>query len=120
MKKIVVIIGVGILIAVVCNFVLAQDQNTQAAKQSAAAVNVGNKICPVSGDKINEKTKATYEYKGKIYNFCCSMCIAEFKKDPEKYIKKVEEELKSRAEAQKAPAAQNAPAPAGEQSGRMH
>lgn len=62
---------------------------------SAEPVNVGNKICPISGEKIDEKMKATYEYEGKIYNFCCEMCIEEFKKDPEKYIEKVEEELKA-------------------------
>ncbi len=56
------------------------------------AINVGNKICPVTGDKIDEKNKVTYEYKGKIYNFCCPGCPEEFKKDPEKYIKKIEEE----------------------------
>lgn len=55
-------------------------------------VNVGNKICPVSGEKIDEKLKVTYEYQGKVYNFCCAMCIDAFKKDPEKYIKKIEEE----------------------------
>lgn len=62
---------------------------------SEKAVNVGNKICPVSGEKIDEKTKATYEYEGKIYNFCCAMCIDDFKKDPQKYIKKIEEEQQS-------------------------
>ena len=68
-----------------------KDKDT-ATKES---VNVGNKICPVSGGKIEEKLKSTYEYEGKIYNICCAMCIDEFKKDPEKYIKKVEEELKA-------------------------
>jgi len=63
----------------------------------SAAVEVGNKICPVSGEKIDEKMKATYEYNGKIYNFCCPMCIDEFKKDPGKYIKKIEEEKKEEA-----------------------
>jgi YHS domain-containing protein len=58
------------------------------------AVDAGNKICPVSGEKIEEKTKATYEYEGKVYNFCCPACIDEFKKDPQKYIKKIEEEKK--------------------------
>lgn len=29
--------------------------------------------------------KVTYEYKGKTYHFCCKDCVAEFKKDPEKY-----------------------------------
>ncbi len=73
----------------------------QAVTETASkeAVNVGNKICPVSGEKIDEKTKATYEYGGKIYNFCCAMCIDEFKKDPQKYIKKVEEELRVASKA---------------------
>ncbi len=72
---------------------LAQHQHTEETAEIEKAVGVGNKICPVSGEKIDEKTKVTYEYKGKIYNFCCPMCIDEFKKDPEKYIKKLEEEL---------------------------
>lgn len=70
-----------------------EQRQAAAPGTSQEAVNVGNKICPVSGEKINDKTKATYEYEGKIYNFCCTMCIDEFKKDPQKYIKKVEEEL---------------------------
>lgn len=57
------------------------------------AENVGNKICPISGEKIDDKMKTTYEYEGKIYNFCCAACIDEFKKDLEKYIKKIEDEL---------------------------
>jgi len=56
------------------------------------AVSVGNKICPVTGEKIDEKIKVTYEYQGKIYNFCCAGCPEEFKKDPKEYIKKIEEE----------------------------
>jgi len=71
----------------------AQSQDNQTRTE---AVNVGNKICPVSGEKIDEKMKATCEYEGKIYNFCCPMCIEEFKKDPKEYIKKVEEEQKSK------------------------
>lgn len=68
------------------------EENEQ--HMGSEAVNIGNKICPVSGEKINQDSKATYEYEGKIYNFCCAACIDEFKNDPEKYIKKVEEELK--------------------------
>ena len=70
-----------------------EAKSVNGSESEERAVNVGNKICPVSGEKINDKTKATYEYEGKIYNFCCTMCIDEFKKDPQKYIKKVEEEL---------------------------
>ncbi len=64
---------------------------------SKEAVNVGNKICPVSGDKIIEETKSTFEYKSKVYNLCCPVCIDEFKKDPDKYIKKVNEELQAQS-----------------------
>ena len=67
---------------------------------SGEAVNVGNKICPVSGEKIGEKLKATYEYNGKVYNFCCASCIDEFKNDPTKYIKKVEVELQATSKSQ--------------------
>ena len=34
--------------------------------------------------------KVTYEYEGKIYTYCCAMCIAEFEKDPQKYIQILE------------------------------
>ena len=58
----------------------------------AQAQNVGNKICPVMGNPIAEDPKVTYEYEGKIYNFCCESCIEEFKANPEKYIKIIEQE----------------------------
>ncbi len=65
---------------------------TAPAGNKSEPVNVGNKICPVMGEKIDEKSKATYDYKGKTYDFCCPGCIDTFKKDPDKYIKKVCEE----------------------------
>ena len=79
-----------------------QPGTTAAVQQAVSkdAVNVGNIICPVTGEKIVEKDKATYEYEGKIYNFCCPMCIDEFKKDPQKYIQKVNAELNASSNAQ--------------------
>ncbi len=64
--------------------------------------NVGNKICPVSGDKVpapGEKGEMGSEavkfvYNGKIYNLCCPMCVKDFKKNPEKYSKIAEDEVK--------------------------
>jgi YHS domain-containing protein len=46
--------------------------------------------CPVLGGKINEKVFT--DYQGKRIYFCCAGCIDEFKKDPEKYLKKMEEQ----------------------------
>ena len=75
---------------------MVHEEETQA---NSKAVEVGNKICPVSGDKIpapGEKGEMgetiKYEYNGKIYNLCCTMCVKDFKKNPEKYSKIAEEE----------------------------
>ncbi len=81
-------------VAVVSRLAFAAEQ-TGTAAEIQKAQDMGNKICPVTGEKIEEKLKATYEYEGKVYNFCCPVCIEEFKKDPQKYIKKIEEELKA-------------------------
>ncbi|MBI5400453.1 YHS domain-containing protein [Candidatus Saganbacteria bacterium] len=45
--------------------------------------------CPVTGDKVNPATAMLKTvYKGKTYYFCCPGCPEQFKKNPEKYIKK--------------------------------
>ena len=74
--------------------------DSQAVIPTTKAVTVGNKICPVSGDKVpdSDKTGAReeavkYEYNGKIYNLCCKMCVKDFKKNPEKYSKIAEDEV---------------------------
>jgi YHS domain-containing protein len=46
--------------------------------------------CPVLGGNINKQVYA--DYKGKRIYFCCEGCDKEFKKDPEKYLKKLQEE----------------------------
>ncbi len=69
-----------------CGEAYAED-----AEKGSKATDVGNKVCPVRGEEIDESAKATYEYKGKIYNFCCPMCITEFKKNPEKYSAEAEQ-----------------------------
>ena len=61
-------------------------------KAKEKPVDVGNKVCPVTGDKINPKNNVTYEYQGKTYHFCCPMCVPEFRKNPEKYIEVINKE----------------------------
>ncbi len=55
----------------------------------AAAVDLGNTVCPVSGDKVGD-SKLTSTYEGKIYHFCCDDCPKKFAKDPATYAKAVE------------------------------
>jgi YHS domain-containing protein len=44
-------------------------------------------VCPVQGGEINKNMYV--DYKGKRIYVCCEACIADVKKDPEKYIKKL-------------------------------
>ena len=46
--------------------------------------------CPVMGGKINKELYADHD--GKRVYFCCAMCSDSFKKDPQKYIKKLEDD----------------------------
>lgn len=99
MKKISVMFGLLSLLVLGGSTVKAEtiSQEINVTAQVDKPVDVGNKICPVSGEKIDPKFKETYEYNGKIYNFCCAMCIDTFKSNPDKYIKKVKEELESQS-----------------------
>jgi len=93
-KKMLLIILAAEFFSATGQLVLADSMYThsEATQAVQGTENAGNKICPVTGEEIDEKYKATYEYKGKIYNFCCENCVEVFKKDPQKYIKKTEEE----------------------------
>ncbi len=48
-----------------------------------------NTTCPVMGGEVKPDTEYKIKYNGKVIGFCCEGCIPEFKKDPEKYIKKI-------------------------------
>ncbi len=63
-------------------------------EKPSPAIEVGNEVCPISGEKVGAMGSVVqYEYKGKIYNFCCDGCVETFKKDPEQYLKVVEETM---------------------------
>ncbi len=46
--------------------------------------------CPVLGNKIDKKVYV--DYQGKRIYFCCAMCKAQFKQNPEKYLEKMKAE----------------------------
>jgi YHS domain-containing protein len=50
------------------------------------------KTCVVSGEKLGEMGDPyVWEYEGREIKFCCKGCVKDFKKDPAKYIKLMEE-----------------------------
>ncbi len=67
-------------------------------KAAVEVVDVGNKICPISGEKVGEMGEIVkHEYNGKSYNLCCSMCLRDFKNDPEKFSRIAEDEVAKEA-----------------------
>lgn len=60
------------------------------SEESTVKIEVGNKICPISGEKIKPGKEHKVEYNGKVYNLCCSMCDKDYKKDPQAAIEKLE------------------------------
>jgi YHS domain-containing protein len=51
--------------------------------------------CLNSGEKLGEMGKpVVIDYKGQEFKFCCADCAAEFKKSPDKFVKKLAEAKK--------------------------
>ena len=71
------------------NNLLANDDHHTAQATSVKKVIVKQQTnCPVMGGKINKKLYV--DVKGKRIYVCCTGCIAAIKKDPTKYISKLE------------------------------
>jgi len=64
-----------------------QQSAPKTAEPNKAAAATEQTTCPVMGGAIDKNIFV--EYQGKKVYFCCSMCPAEFQKNPEKYISKL-------------------------------
>jgi len=53
------------------------------------------KTCIVSGDELGGDMGKPIktEYKGRTIVFCCKSCVRKFNKEPDKYLKKLDQEL---------------------------
>ena len=48
--------------------------------------------CVVSGEKLGSMGKAyVHSHEGREVQFCCKGCLKDFNKDPQKYLKKIDE-----------------------------
>jgi YHS domain-containing protein len=108
MRKLSLLIALGLLLAsapiVQAQEEMAEDMGAKAEDvvkaSEVTAVEVGNKVCPVSGNEIDMEKVVKFEYNGKIYNLCCADCIAAFANDPEKFAKIAEESLSTNDDAE--------------------
>jgi YHS domain-containing protein len=73
--------------------------NNTAAPSAAKAVKAKPyplKTCIVSGEKLGEMgDPVILIYKGQEMKFCCNGCVKDFKKNPDKYLKKLAEAEKA-------------------------
>ncbi len=68
----------------------ATQPNNPGTQADASAKPYPLDYCLVSGDKIGAMGKPiTIVYQGQEIKFCCPDCPPDFKKDPDKYMKKL-------------------------------
>lgn len=66
--------------------------------------------CLVSGEKLGTMGKPyVFTYEGREIRFCCKGCMKDFKKDPAKYLKKLDDAAKAAADKAAKPAPDKAP-----------
>jgi YHS domain-containing protein len=63
-----------------------------ADKQTAKPKPYPLKTCVVTDEKLGEMGDAyVFVYEGREIKLCCKGCLKDFKKEPAKYVKKIEE-----------------------------
>jgi YHS domain-containing protein len=66
------------------------EVNMEKSSESSSA-QIWNKVCPVKGEEIDADAP-TVDYNGKTIGFCCPGCELKFEKDPETYLKNLNED----------------------------
>ena len=79
------------LIAALGALALSAAAVTAEDAKPAAAGTYPLKTCVVSGEELGSMGKpVVIQHEGKEVQFCCKSCMPKFKKDPAKYMKKLE------------------------------
>ena len=93
MKHLTIVLLVGVAVTVFGVVGGCKKETPQPAQEAAAAgTEIAQKLCPVMGNPINPEIYL--DYQGRRIYFCCPMCPETFEKDPEKYLKKLDEQMK--------------------------
>jgi len=74
---------------------MTMGESPAAPAPSAAATEIAQKTSPVTGDPNDPKVYL--DHNGRRVYFCCSACEPTFKKDPDKYLKIVDDQIKAAA-----------------------
>jgi YHS domain-containing protein len=74
----------------------AEEHTTSTAASTSAEAKSDYPIdtCVVSGEKLGEHGKVVkLEHEGREVAFCCQSCVKDFKADPAKYLKKLDDAI---------------------------
>ena len=65
------------------------------AEEKPAAKPYPLTTCVVSGEKLGSMGKPfVYDHEGREVRFCCKNCVKDFKKEPAKYLKQLDDPAK--------------------------
>ena len=91
MKKMTLFVVLGVVVALAASG--CKDKKTEPdgdTEAKAGAEVKAQTTCPVMGNEISKSLYA--DVKGKRVYVCCAGCIGAIKADPDKYIKKLEDD----------------------------
>lgn len=94
MKKTILAMTALALLAGSSTLIQAADTNSTGSSTNTVVKPYPLDICLVSGDTVGAMGKPiVLVYQGQEIKFCCADCPPDFKKDPEKYMKKLADEI---------------------------
>ena len=77
------------ILTVSCN--KQEEKTTSTPSSESAAKSYPLDTCLVSGEKLGEMgDPVVIQHEGQEIKFCCDSCIPKFKKEPAKYLSKLE------------------------------
>ena len=97
MRSLVRIVGVMMLVSLVGLFFAGCGDKEKTGGKPEVKTQIAQKTCPIMGGAINKEIYA--DHNGRRVYFCCAGCVDAFKKDPEKYVAKVDAEIKKAKDA---------------------
>jgi YHS domain-containing protein len=99
LKNVLKFVAPSLVVAALGGFTLAAGPAPAKAPTTKPAYPLTT--CVVSGEKLGEMGKPhVIQYEGREVQFCCPSCQKEFKKDPAKYLKKIDDAAKKAAATQ--------------------
>lgn len=94
------LLTVGLAVVALATSLLVADEKHEKQGKQEKAKPYPLKTCVVSDEKLDSMGDPyVYKHEGREVKFCCKSCLKDFKKDPAKYLKK----LDAAEKAEKAP-----------------